>query len=106
MKNGNDGVIFKNFSDSPNAIGGKSDIYAVFNPTQIKSATGNRGTFDPKDPNILHGIGAGVGLNAMDSQEKPWEKYKKKSQYTIPYEKQTRESLWKGLSQPSRKDAR
>lgn len=28
-------------------------IYAVFNPSQIKS-TGNRGTFDPNDPNILH----------------------------------------------------
>lgn len=26
--------------------------YAVFDPTQIKSATGNRGTFDPNDPNI------------------------------------------------------
>lgn len=26
--------------------------YAVFDPTQIKSATGNRGTFDPTDPDI------------------------------------------------------
>lgn len=25
----------------------------AFNPSQIKSATGNRGTFDPNDPNIL-----------------------------------------------------
>lgn len=27
---------------------------AIFDPTQIKSATGNRGTFDPADPNILN----------------------------------------------------
>ena len=31
---------------------GKS--YAVFSPTQIKSASKNRGTFDQNDPNILH----------------------------------------------------
>lgn len=28
-----------------------------FDPTQIKSATGNRGTFDPTDPNITHFAG-------------------------------------------------
>ena len=28
--------------------------YVVFNPTQIKSAIGNRGTFEESDPNILH----------------------------------------------------
>jgi DNA topoisomerase IB len=30
-----------------------SNEYVVFDPTQIKSATGNRGTFDPSDTNIL-----------------------------------------------------
>ena len=29
------------------------DSYIVFDPHQIKSAIGNRGTFDPSDPNIL-----------------------------------------------------
>ena len=29
-------------------------IFAVYSPSQIKSAIGNRGTFDPNDPNILH----------------------------------------------------
>lgn len=29
-------------------------VYAVFEPEQIKSATGNRGTFDPNDPSILN----------------------------------------------------
>jgi len=28
--------------------------YVVFDPAQIKSAIGNRGTFDPSDPNILY----------------------------------------------------
>lgn len=31
----------------------KQDIYVAFEPTQIKSATGNAGTFDPKNPSIL-----------------------------------------------------
>lgn len=30
------------------------DDYIVFSPEQIKSAVGNRGTFDPADPNILN----------------------------------------------------
>lgn len=29
-------------------------VYVVFDPSQIKSATGNRGTFDPHDPDIRH----------------------------------------------------
>ena len=33
-------------------FGGTS--YVAFSPTQIKSAIGNRGTFDPTDPSILH----------------------------------------------------
>jgi len=28
--------------------------YIAFKPTQIKSAIGNRGTWDPKDPNVTH----------------------------------------------------
>lgn len=41
---GHDGIFWKN---------GK-DVFAVaFNPEQIKSATGNRGTFDAADPNVL-----------------------------------------------------
>jgi hypothetical protein len=39
-----------------------------FDPTQIKSATGNRGTFDPNDPNITHFAGGQspiAGANAL-----------------------------------------
>jgi hypothetical protein len=37
---------------------------AVFRPHQIKSATGNRGTFDPTDPRITYGLLGALGLGA------------------------------------------
>lgn len=33
---------------------GPADVFAVFDPTQIKSADKNRGAFDPNDPNIFN----------------------------------------------------
>lgn len=46
-----DGIIIKNTIDTykEDIV---SDIYVAFSPTQIKSATGNRGTFGENDPNI------------------------------------------------------
>jgi len=35
----------------------KKRVYIALDPEQIKSATGNRGTFDPEDPNIVASIG-------------------------------------------------
>ncbi len=51
---GFDGVIFKNMAETDyRGVGEqRSDVYAVFEPTQIKS-TANRGTFDAGDPRIL-----------------------------------------------------
>ena len=52
---GHDGVLFKNVYDNGFKDSDKqSDVWAVFKPEQIKSAIGNRGTFDPADANILH----------------------------------------------------
>lgn len=51
---GYDGIVYKN------AWEGEGDSYLVFEPTQIKSAIGNRGTFDPNDPNILYQHGGQV----------------------------------------------
>lgn len=51
-REGNDGVIFKNTQDSANDPGNFSDVYAVFDPRQIKSAVGNRGTFYSTDPRL------------------------------------------------------
>jgi hypothetical protein len=47
-----EGLIIRNTSD-PYA----DDIYVAFEPTQIKSATGNRGTFSPTDPDIRRATG-------------------------------------------------
>ena len=54
-KEGADGIIMYGVIDS--AFEGNarepSTAYVAFEPVQIKSATGNRGTFDPKSGNIL-----------------------------------------------------
>lgn len=48
---GHDGIVYRNeFEDKG------SDSYIVFEPTQIKSATANVGTFSPEDPNILRQV--------------------------------------------------
>ncbi len=47
-KNGNDGVILKNIND-PLPV---SNHYAVFKPTQIKSAIGNNGEYNKKHSDI------------------------------------------------------
>ncbi len=46
---GYDGLIARNYND-----GGVSTHYIAFEPTQIKSAIGNRGTFDPQNPDIRY----------------------------------------------------
>lgn len=55
-ENGNryDGMIVKNIIDDYEQRGKASDIYLAFESTQIKSAIGNNGQFDPTDPNILN----------------------------------------------------
>lgn len=60
-ENGNDGVIFKDVDDSIQAFDDKmggplANVYMVFEPTQIKSATGNNGEFDPNNPSMLKSI--------------------------------------------------
>lgn len=49
---GIDGVIYKN--EAPRELRGVNDptAYIAFEPTQIKSATGNTGTYNPLDPDI------------------------------------------------------
>ncbi len=54
---GYDGVVLQ---------GGMSgDEYIVFDPEQVKSAIGNRGTFDPQDANILRQSGLQDGAVAL-----------------------------------------
>lgn len=60
-KMGAEGVVLESVKDhGPAGVfasekgGEASDVFAVFDPTQIKSATGNTGEFNPLDANILH----------------------------------------------------
>lgn len=64
---GFDGIVM-DASRFKNMEGAKDGAkhYIVFKPTQIKSATGNRGTFDPKNPNIL------MQENEADKSEPFW----------------------------------
>jgi len=39
-------------------MGKRTVHYIAFEPEQVKSAVGNRGTFSPNDTNILHGVRA------------------------------------------------
>lgn len=48
---GYDGIVYKNVAE-----GDGSDSYIVFDPTQIKSATTNRGSFDPANPDIEYSL--------------------------------------------------
>lgn len=50
---GYDGIILPNSDGTFDAV--------IFEPTQVKSATANRGTFDPADPNILRQGKKGAG---------------------------------------------
>ena len=47
---GYDGIVFP---ASENIDGKAHDVYVALEPTQIKSAIGNKGDFDPKNPSIL-----------------------------------------------------
>ena len=60
-KDGYDGIMYYNLS-------GELDEVVAFRPDQIKSATGNRGTFDPTNPSIIAGLG---GAAALSSQQTP-----------------------------------
>lgn len=52
---GHDGVVFQNLRDAATKdTDVPSTVYAVFEPTQIKSVTGNTGAFDPANPDIRY----------------------------------------------------
>ena len=67
-KNGHDGLILRNTADPSPA-----DIYVAFRPEQIKSATGNRGTFDGTNADIRFRSArsvAGIKTLALDEIHK------------------------------------
>jgi hypothetical protein len=56
QREGKDGVILTGILDRPEGGGETATHYITFEPTQIKSATGNIGTFDPTDPRITFAL--------------------------------------------------
>lgn len=62
---------FDGIKDTGGKQGGVThDVWIPFEETQVKSAIGNRGTFDPSKKNILHGAGAGTAGTAATMQDK------------------------------------
>lgn len=58
-KNGHDGVIFRGIDDTVGIHRERSDVYVAFNASQAKSSVGNRGMYDPKNPDIRAHKGQG-----------------------------------------------
>jgi hypothetical protein len=52
-RTGHDGAILRDLDDDPGFSDRVATHYVAFRPEQIKSATGNRGTFDPDSGSIL-----------------------------------------------------
>jgi hypothetical protein len=67
---GHDGVIFT-FTAEKAPDGGPLKEFVVFAPAQVKSAIGNRGSFDPSDPRISHAMredGQALGQTNPDAK--------------------------------------
>ena len=56
---GHDSVILKNYAD----IGGLQTQYIALDPSKVKSAIGNRGTYDMTDPDITKAAGGDVHMD-------------------------------------------
>lgn len=69
IKGGHDGIIFKNVIDNASSSERRANVYVAFKPNQIKSAIGNKGTFDPKDDDIRHSLGEGKEMKTDFSSE-------------------------------------
>jgi uncharacterized protein YjbI with pentapeptide repeats len=74
QEHGHDGVIFKDIRDDGGRGGEPSPpatVYAVFDPTAIKSATANNGNYDPNDPDIRHNPQRPRSMHAARSTRRP-----------------------------------
>lgn len=64
---GRDGLILEQIQDGPTMGGDPTTHFVVFRPEQIKSASGNRGTFDPSNPSILESVEPDYKIAADDT---------------------------------------
>ena len=65
LDEGFDGIIVRDTAATFN--GQPETVVIASRPEQIKSAIGNRGTYGPNDPNILHQSGVGQPLDSVRS---------------------------------------
>lgn len=84
-RNGYDGIIYTNKLEDAG-----SQSYVVFRPSQIKSAIGNKGTFDKKQNSVLQ---ATIMLGTKELSAKQKKKIEDAPPYQIPYSKETDDSL-------------
>lgn len=59
---GYDGIVYQNMVENPVM---RTDSYIAFDPKQIKSATGNRGTYDPNEADINKAAGGSATKRAL-----------------------------------------
>jgi hypothetical protein len=95
-REGHDGVVFVNAYDGA-PVGGKATIYAVFNPSDIKSVN-NRGTWSRTTTNIMEQAAridadymAAVERGDMETAQRLVDEAARASGYTIEAEHQTNE---------------
>ena len=70
-KAGYDGIVYKNEHEGVDYYGDYDDSYIAFHPSQIKSATGNLGTFDPKSADIRYDLEPAPVQSARPKTETP-----------------------------------
>lgn len=69
---GLDGAVIRNVIDMGSYAKGKeteSDIYVALRPEQIKSATQNRGAFDPRNPDITFSLASSLAVQQSITSE-------------------------------------
>lgn len=76
-----------------------SVTYAAFSPEQIKSATGNRGTFNPRDPNISNDLSfPKIEEGLLDLQQRAVERAAPPPPPTPRGRRQVRRALERGIA--------
>ena len=84
--NGHDGMQLLNVYDP---VGNRTEAYSTvqwiaFKPTQIKSATGNRGTFSPTNADITFAI-TGIPQNKTQAMQAKLAQFRAQQAATFPY---------------------
>ena len=79
IEKNHDGFFAHGFFDPGDGSSREEKFLSVFNPNQVKSATGNQGTFDPSNPDITKADGGALtddeGITAYHGSPHDFEKF-------------------------------